>query len=546
MSGTVEDDEPRAACEKSGTIHVIVQSPTEREDFSVRGDCTIRQLRYGVAERLGTSVEQLVLIHSGRAQGESELLSQLKGQDGSVSFHAVLRPQDSSAAPNDPGSDTVHSELTSVLDPSPDNFTPSPTSPLCLVEGLDSLGLTNSSPDLFPALQQQMESQLLADPEVMRQVLGSPFVQNTLSTSSPQLTRQLILSNPQIQQLLQTNPEVADMLNNTDIISQVLELVRNPDMIQEVMHNQNSTLANFQQVQRYTEFINGDSDRIQMTDMKTQEHSLTPSQVQIGATPLVTSSSGNPQPIKTEREQTVPLSSESTDPVTELTATPRADQNSQSTISAAMQSLLEEITASPGLMENLLSGPYVSSLLNCLSQNPDLAAQMVLSHPLFSGNPQLQQQMRQQLPVFLQQMQSPELLSAMLNPRAMEALLQIQHGLQTVASEAPALIPAAAFGVTGTSVNAAPELQSDSALNNHSRSGPQVATVTEQQQRQFVQQMLQALAHTNNGDCNKEAEFQEEMNQLSSMGFRDREANLQALISTGGDLHTAIEHLLRL
>lgn len=42
-----------------------------------------------------------------------------------------------------------------------------------------------------------------------------------------------------------------------------------------------------------------------------------------------------------------------------------------------MQALLEEITASPGFMESLLSGPYVSSLLNCLSQNPDLAAQVM-------------------------------------------------------------------------------------------------------------------------------------------------------------------------
>lgn len=38
-------------------------------------------------------------------------------------------------------------------------------------------------------------------------------------------------------------------------------------------------------------------------------------------------------------------------------------------------------------------------------------------------------------------MQSPELLSALLNPRAMEAVLQIQQGLQTLATEAPALIP---------------------------------------------------------------------------------------------------------
>uniref|UniRef100_A0A8C2WI04 UBA domain-containing protein n=1 Tax=Cyclopterus lumpus TaxID=8103 RepID=A0A8C2WI04_CYCLU len=173
----------------------------------------------------------------------------------------------------------------------------------------------------------------------------------------------------------------------------------------------------------------------------------------------------------------------------------------------------------PGLMESLLSGPYVSSLLSCLSQNPDLATQMLLSRPLFSGNPQLQQQMRQQIPLFLQQLQSPALLSTMLNPRAMEALLLIQQGLQTLAAEAPRA--------------------SDSVLNSQSGSGPRVATVTEQQQQQFVQQMLQALADTNH-------RFHDELEHLSSMGFRDREANLQVLVSTGGDLTTAIQHLLGL
>lgn len=191
----------------------------------------------------------------------------------------LLRPQLSSAAPtSDPAPEVVQSELTAVPDPDPDNFTPSPTSPLCLgkncttrrspplifdhfshlksciafafhtcsscsslpilsfwallllwgdclvstVEGLDNLGLTSGGPGFFPSLQRQMESQLLADPEMMRRVLGSPFVQSALSNSSPQLTRQLILSNPQIQQLLQTNPEVGDLLNNADVITQVV------------------------------------------------------------------------------------------------------------------------------------------------------------------------------------------------------------------------------------------------------------------------------------------------------------------------------------
>ncbi|XP_060894838.1 ubiquilin-1-like isoform X2 [Labrus mixtus] len=292
MSGTAQD-EPGAPTEAQGSqmIHVSVKSLTKSKEFSVRGNCTVTQLKCGLAGRLEVPAQRLVLIHSGRVLRDSEILSHLKAADGSVSLCMVQRPP---AAPTtDPASEVVQSDLTDDPDPDPDNFTPSPKSPLCL----------------------------------------------------------------------------------------------------------------------------------------------------------------------------------------------------------GMQSLMEEITASPGLMESLLSGPYVSSLLNCLSQNPELAAQMLLSHPLFSGNPLLQQQIRQQIPLYLQQMQSPELLSAMLNPRAMEALLQIQQALQTLAAEAPALMPMSGPGDTGTCfVDAAPA--SDCVRNDQSGSGPGVATVTEQQQ-QFVQQMLQALANSN-------------------------------------------------
>lgn len=114
-------------------------------------------------------------------------------------------------------------------------------------------------------------------------------------------------------------------------------------------------------------------------------------------------------------------------------------------------------------------------------------------------------------------MQAPELLSAMLNPRAMEALLQIQQGLHALAAEAPALIPAWVKTTWGILVKelwrhcnfiirypccraalrntgATPEIGSESVLNSQSGSGQQ----EQQQQEEFVQQMLQALANTSN------------------------------------------------
>ncbi|CAJ1068943.1 ubiquilin-1-like [Xyrichtys novacula] len=484
MSGTAED-EPGApsGSQRSHTIHVCIKGLKKSKEI------TVRQLKCGLAKRLEVPAEQLVLIHSSRVLKDSEVLSHLKAADGSVSLSVGQRPQQPTAPPTSdaPASKVAQSDQKDDLDP--DSFTPSPSSPLCLVEALDGLGLANSRQGFFPALQQQMEGQLLADPEMLHHVLGSHFVQRALSTSSPQLIRQIILSNPQIQQLLETKPEVADVLNNADVITQVQEFIRNPDMIEETLHNEDRALDNLQSEHDNTKSTTCDTDNDQKSDPKRLQ-----SQVQTEMPQILTSSFMNYQPTEKEKEQTPPLSSDSTDPPRKLTTTSLDDPNPHNAVTPGMQSLLEEITASPGLMESLLSGPYLSSLLNCLSQNPDLAAQMLLSHPLFSGNPLLQQQMKQQIPLFLQQMQSPELLSAMLNPRAMEALLQIQQVLQTLAAEAPALIPMAGLEKIPTSVDSASAC--DFAWKDQSGNGPGVATVTEQQQQQFVQQMLQALANT--------------------------------------------------
>lgn len=50
------------------------------------------------------------------------------------------------------------------------------------------------------------------------------------------------------------------------------------------------------------------------------------------------------------------------------------------------------------------------------------------------------------------QMQNPDSLSILTNPRAMQALLQIQQGLQTLQTEAPGLVPRYGVGPCRTAV----------------------------------------------------------------------------------------------
>ncbi|KAG5842820.1 hypothetical protein ANANG_G00181810 [Anguilla anguilla] len=189
--------------------------------------------------------------------------------------------------------------------------------------------------------------------------------------------------------------------------------------------------------------------------------------------------------------------------------------------SPGMQSLLQQISENPQLMQNMLSAPYMRNMMQSLAQNPDIASQVMMNNPLFAGNPQLQEQFRLQLPVFLQQMQNPEALSVMTNPRAMQALLQIQQGLQTLQTEAPGLMPSLAPGGIPT----APCPQDPA-------------------QQQLMQQMLQMFAGGGASTQTPEVRFQQQLEQLSAMGFINREANLQALIATGGDINAAIERLL--
>lgn len=381
-------------------------------------------------------------------------------------------------------------------------------------------------------------------------------------------------------------------------------------MMQEMMRNQDLALSNL-------ESIPGGYNALRRMYTDIQEPMLNAAQEQFGGNPFATvgssSSSGEgTQPSRTENRDPLPNPwappAVTQSPATTTTTTSSGSVSGSSssatsgnTVAAAnymasifstpgMQGLLQQITENPQLIQNMLSAPYMRSMMQSLGQNPDMATQMMLSSPLFTANPQLQEQMRPQVPTFLQQMQNPDTIQAMSNPRAMQALLQIQQGLQTLATEAPGLIPSFAApgmgmgvlgttltpvgtvtplgpigptivpftpigpigpigptvpvsspGSTGTGIPPATTVPSSAptetiSLSPTSDSGPN---------QQFIQQMVQALAGANPPQLpNPEVRFQQQLEQLNAMGFLNREANLQALIATGGDINAAIERLL--
>merc|ERR1712012_497233 len=225
--------------------------------------------------------------------------------------------------------------------------------------------------------------------------------------------------------------------------------------------------------------------------------------------------------------------------------------------SPGMQSLLTQMTENPQLMQNMLNAPYTQTMFQTLAQNPDLAANIISSNPLFACNPQLQEQMRNSMPAFMQQLQNPAVQGLMTNPEALAAIRQIQEGMERLQRAAPDLYSSMGFPGVGIGMN----LGATTAASGTSSSTTTTTTTTsstepnttqsttrsgpESQQafNQLMQQMVTSMAGQGL-NTPPEERFRTQLETLASMGFVDRQANIQALMATYGDVNAAIDRLL--
>lgn len=577
--GNNNNNTPEAS---EGTIiKVTVKTPKDKEEIAIAEDASVTQFKEEISKRFKAKQDQLVLIFAGKILKDGDTLSQHGIKDG-LTVHLVIKTAHKagesstsasgssttpagSASSSNPGTNPSPTAGSSGSAP-PSTQTPNILTGFGDLSNLAGLGMGSAN---FMELQQQMQRQLMSNPEMLSQIMENPLVQNMMS--NPDLMRQMIMANPQMQQLMERNPEISHMLNNPELMRQTMELARNPAMMQEMMRNQDRALSNL-------ESIPGGYNALRRMYTDIQEPMFSAAREQFGNNPFSALSGGSDsgaQPSRTENREPLPnpwgppnasTTAESGGTSTGSTNSTGGTNPSVSNplgINAAslgngmfnspgMQSLLQQISENPQLMQNMMSAPYMRSLMQSLSQNPEVASQVLMNNPLFAGNPQLQEQLRAQLPIFLQQMQNPEALSVMTNPRAMQALMQIQQGLQTLQTEAPGLMPSLMTGgITGGipgGIPGVPPVPSGGGTAGDNPASSPSSAGTNSAQQQLMQQMLQMFAGggggTNPMSMTPEVRFQSQLDQLSAMGFINREANLQALIATGGDINAAIERLL--
>ncbi|XP_068622415.1 ubiquilin-1 isoform X2 [Battus philenor] len=517
--------------EEPKKITITVKTPKEKQQVEIEEDADIKKLKEVLSPKFTAEPEQLCLIFAGKIMNDSDTLKQHNIKDG-LTVHLVIK------TPPRP-----EPEGGTRRPPADIGATPFGLNSLGGLAGLESLGLGQST---FMDLQARMQQELLSNPDMLRQVLDNPLVQQMMN--DPENMRTLITSNPQMQDLMSRNPEISHMLNNPELLRQTMELARNPAMLQELMRSHDRALSNL-------ESIPGGYNALQRMYRDIQEPMLNVASSMAGNpfSGLVDNSDGtNPQQ-GAENRQPLPNPWQrgggggGTGGTGGNTgSTPAAGPGLINT--PGMQSLLQQMSENPRLVQSMLSAPYTNSMLQALAADPDMASQLINQNPMFANNPQLQEQIRTMMPQMLAQLQNPEMQQMMSNPQALNALLQIQQGIEQLRTAAPSLVNNLGLGVaaagaqppTTTTTTTTP---STPAPNN---------TPPRQQQNselftQFMQRMMSAMSNNQTNTAQPpEQRYSQQLEQLAAMGFLNREANLQALIATFGDVNAAVERLLAL
>lgn len=115
-----------------------------------------------------------------------------------------------------------------------------------LFPGLGLNGLGNGSGLFGVALpeMEQMQQQLSQNPNMIRDILNMPVVQNLMN--NPETIRNLIMNNPQMREIMDRNPELAHILNDPATLRQTMEAARNPEIMREMMRNTDRAMSNIE------------------------------------------------------------------------------------------------------------------------------------------------------------------------------------------------------------------------------------------------------------------------------------------------------------
>lgn len=402
-------------------ICITAKSPKGSAQFMLPRETTIRRVKEKLSEHFTCEPCQLVLVFFGRILKDQHTLQQCGVSDG-MTVHLVIR-----SLKRDPEGSTQSS------------YVPRPSS--C---ALARMGTSLSLSALNPVSRGPW-GPLETNPSSLE------WHQTPTSEMIVQKVRQLILANPEIQQLAQQFPAICHILNNMGIMRvildkmrEIMDLARNPEVEQDLMNPEPLLIS----VQNNTP---GGDNPLRRLNSEVQEPGPNAGQDLLATSSPYVTLARNPCPEHKVRggEGFHPGGPPGSFPVSNSCGSfcTNNSSNDEGGIFNSLQdplgSSLPSLVPSPGagpcnvggiqaLIVNLCNA-YTQRVMLSLMQNALLASQ--------GTQAARQDHVQQQLQHFYQQMQRPEMVAALSSPKAIQAWVQMEQGLQTLMEEAPVLLP---------------------------------------------------------------------------------------------------------
>jgi len=498
--------------------------PTKSFDVEVADNSKVVDLRGEVAKQVQKEPGQLVLIFGGKILKDDDTLETHNIKDNN-SVHLVIKNQRQES--NQPKAEPAPTPATTTTPTSQPSSQPSggssssqPSSnPFAALGGNPAManmmrGMSGSGN------MSEMQQQMMNNPELMNQLMSSPHVQNAMQglLDNPELLQQMIRLNPQMNQIMEQNPEIAHMFNNPALLRQVMEMQRNPSMMQEMMRNQDRAMTNI-------ENMPGGFHALERMFRDVQEPMMNatarPNQYQSNEGGNNTSTSDQAGRQNTEALPNPWGGAGNTNrPASNTTETSNTSGSNTSGGGNSANPFASLGGLGGGLGAGGMNPDMMRGTMDMLRQNPELMRSMLNTmNPQLANNPRMQEMLTNALP-------------EMTNPTVIQALDQINQGYETLRREAPRFWESMGMpsnmgaGMPGMDNNMRQMMQQMGGLGGSSPGGGVGGNQTV----------------TPAPDA--ETRFASQLEQLEMMGFTDKSANIEELTRTGGNVEAAVDRLL--
>ncbi|CAM6100502.1 unnamed protein product [Calypogeia fissa] len=548
------------------TVHVRCSNGNK---FSVEVDLTVsvRALKALLVDRSEIPADQQRLIYKGRVLKDDNSLDSY-GLQNDHTVHLVRGAPASVTTPPNP--DAAPTQTPTNL-----GGGLSQGNPALNPAGLGGLNFPNfggGGGGYGMGIQeiQQVQQQLMQNPTLMREMMNMPAVQNLMN--NPDLMRSIIMSNPQMRDIIDRNPDLAHILNDPGTLRQTLDAARNPELMREMMRNTDRAMSNieaspegFNMLRRMYETVQ--EPLLNAATMGTegagdlagnpfasllggqnlgQTQGNIPSINLANTTNPAAATTGTGAPAAAPNTAPLPNPwnpAPAAAPGATGTGTPAAGAPTGTGTpplggAAALTGLRGSgglgglaglglpdfgtagpFGVDPAMMQQMLQNPAIMQMMQGLLSNPQYINQVLNMQPhlrtMLNSNPQ-----------FREMMQSPDFIRQISSPESLQQMMQLQ---QAVLGQLQGRQPA---GQTPTQPGGTPPagagMDLNSLLSMFGGLGSTLPTGTPEVNAIPPEQLYEA-----------------QLAQLQDMGFFDTQENLRALAATGGNVHAAVERLLR-